>query len=129
MSSVRQEAQRIVVADDEPGVIELIAAMLTGPNDRPIEIERVLTGEGALAACRKDPPVALLLDIRMPGIDGFETCRLLKQDSRTAAIRVVMVTAFAQDAHMRRSYAAGADGFLTKPFTTAQLVRALRPAA
>lgn len=130
MTSGARTIKRVFVVDDEPGVIDLVMAMLaSGAPQSDLAIDIADSGEKALEACRADPPDVLLLDLRMPGIDGFETCRRLKQDPRTAHIHIVVLTAFAQDAHMQRSYASGADHFLTKPFTTKQLVAALAPAA
>lgn len=128
MTQQARKVKRVVVADDEPGVVDLITAMLAGAvGDYDLAIDIAETGERALSACRSDPPDALILDIRMPGIDGFETCRRLREDPRTSSIHIVMLTAFAQDSHMRRSFASGANVFLTKPFTVDQLVRALAP--
>lgn len=130
MSSDKRNIKRIVIVDDEPGVIDLITAMLAGvTGDDDLDIQIADTCEQAVDMCRLSPPDVLLLDIRMPGMDGFEACRLLKADPRTAEVRVVMVTAFAQEAHRRRSFAAGANYFLTKPFTTLDLVEALTQAA
>ena len=129
MTSALRTTKRVVVADDEPGVVDLITAMLAGAADEcDLAIDIAESGERALEACRKDPPDALILDIRMPGMDGFEACRRLREDPRTATIHIVMLTAFAQDAHMKRSFASGANVFLTKPFTVDQLVSALAPA-
>jgi CheY-like chemotaxis protein len=130
MTGVARETKRVFVVDDEPGVIDLVTAMLAGgAGDYDWAIDIADSGEKALDACRREPPDVLILDVRMHGMDGFETCRLLKDDARTAGIWIVMLTAFAQEIHMRRSYAAGADAYLAKPFTIDQLVRALRPAA
>src|SRR6478752_2717800 len=110
---------RILVVDDIPANVKLLEARLLA------EYFDVLTaddGYKALAICENQPVDLVLLDIMMPGIDGFEVCERLKANSRTAHIPVVMVTALDQPSDRVRGLKAGADDFLTKPVNDLQLM-------
>lgn len=110
---------RILVVDDIPANVKLLEARLLA------EYFEVLTahdGMTALSICDQTQVDLILLDIMMPGIDGFEVCERLKQNPRTAHIPVVMVTALDQPADRVRGLKAGADDFLTKPVNDLQLM-------
>ncbi|MBB4570549.1 PleD family two-component system response regulator [Rhizobium leucaenae] len=110
---------RILVVDDIPANVKLLEARLLA------EYFDVLTAEDglqALAICDSTQVDLVLLDIMMPGMDGFEVCERLKSDPRTSHIPVVMVTALDQPADRVRGLKAGADDFLTKPVNDLQLV-------
>ena len=110
---------RILVVDDIPANVKLLEARLVA------EYFDVLTasdGYEALAICEKQPVDLILLEIMMPGIDGFEVCERLKSNPRTAHIPVVMVTALDQPSDRVRGLKAGADDFLTKPVNDLQLM-------
>ncbi|WEX87438.1 PleD family two-component system response regulator [Sinorhizobium garamanticum] len=110
---------RILVVDDVPANVKLLEARLLA------EYFDVLTagdGQSALAICEKTPVDLVLLDIMMPGMDGFEVCERLKANGRTAHIPVVMVTALDQPSDRVRGLKAGADDFLTKPVNDLQLM-------
>jgi two-component system cell cycle response regulator len=110
---------RILVVDDIPANVKLLEARLLA------EYFDVLTasdGYKALAICDQTHVDVILLDIMMPGIDGFEVCERLKANPRTAHIPVVMVTALDQPSDRVRGLKAGADDFLTKPVNDLQLI-------
>ncbi|KNY18339.1 response regulator PleD [Shinella sp. SUS2] len=110
---------RILVVDDIPANVKLLEARLLA------EYFDVLTAENgydALAMCERTQVDLILLDIMMPGIDGFEVCERLKANPRTAHIPVVMVTALDQPSDRVRGLKAGADDFLTKPVNDLQLM-------
>lgn len=110
---------RILVVDDIPANVKLLEARLLA------EYFEVLTAENgpqALDICDKAQVDVILLDIMMPGMDGFEVCERLKANPRTAHIPVVMVTALDQPSDRVRGLKAGADDFLTKPVNDLQLV-------
>jgi two-component system, cell cycle response regulator len=103
---------RILVVDDIPANVKLLEAKLSA------EYFDVLTaqdGISALSTAEREQPDIILLDVMMPGLDGFETCRRLKQSRETAHIPVVMVTALDQSSDRVKGLDAGADDFLTKP--------------
>lgn len=110
---------RILVVDDIPANVKLLEARLVA------EYFEVLTapdGMTALSICDQTQVDLILLDIMMPGIDGFEVCERLKQNPRTTHIPVVMVTALDQPADRVRGLTVGADDFLTKPVNDLQLM-------
>jgi two-component system, cell cycle response regulator len=110
---------RILVVDDIPANVKLLEARLLA------EYFDVLTAENGFKALEIVEQTAvdlILLDIMMPGMDGFEVCERLKANPRTAHIPVVMVTALDQPADRVRGLKAGADDFLTKPVNDVQLV-------
>jgi two-component system cell cycle response regulator len=110
---------RILVVDDIPANVKLLEARLLA------EYFDVLTaGDGyqALAICERNQVDLVLLDIMMPGMDGFEVCERLKANPKTSHIPVVMVTALDQSADRVRGLKAGADDFLTKPVNDLQLI-------
>jgi two-component system cell cycle response regulator len=114
---------RILVVDDIPANVKLLEARLVA------EYFEVLTaddGYKALAICDSHHVDLILLDIMMPGIDGFEVCERLKANPRTAHIPVVMVTALDQPSDRVRGLKAGADDFLTKPVNDIQLISRVR---
>jgi two-component system cell cycle response regulator len=110
---------RILVVDDIPANVKLLEARLLA------EYFDVLTAEDgfkALEICNNTQVDIVLLDIMMPGMDGFEVCERLKSNPRTMHIPVVMVTALDQPSDRVRGLKAGADDFLTKPVNDLQLV-------
>ena len=117
-------SKKILVVDDEARIRELGEVTLSGNPDYEALVAK--DGKGAIAVCRKVHPDLVFLDVKMPGMDGFEVCRLLKKNPATADIKVVVLTAFAQHATMRQASEAGADDYMTKPFRPAQLLEKAR---
>ncbi len=110
---------RILVVDDIPANVKMLEARLLA------EYFDVITAENGFAAlelCEKTQVDLILLDIMMPGIDGFTVCERLKASPRTAHIPVVMVTALDQPSDRVRGLKSGADDFLTKPVNDMQLM-------
>ncbi|MBP2506891.1 two-component system cell cycle response regulator [Agrobacterium tumefaciens] len=110
---------RVLVVDDIPANVKLLEARLMA------EYFDVVTAEDgfkALAICDEEQVDIILLDIMMPGMDGFEVCERLKANPNTAHIPVVMVTALDQPSDRVRGLKAGADDFLTKPVNDLQLI-------
>ena len=110
---------RVLVVDDIPANVKLLEARLTAEY---FDVMTALSGAEALAACQQKAPDIVLLDVMMPGMDGFEVCRRLKADPRTVHIPVVMVTALDQIADRVKGLEAGADDFLTKPVNDTALI-------
>lgn len=114
---------RILVVDDIPANVKLLEARLLAEY---FEVFSASNGAEALAACEKGNIDIVLLDVMMPIMDGFETCRRLKDDPATAHIPVVMVTALDQPEDRIRGLEAGADDFLTKPVNDLQLMTRIK---
>jgi two-component system cell cycle response regulator len=108
---------RILIVDDVAANLRLLEARLSAEY---YQVATAQDGQEALRLARSWQPDLVLLDVMMPGLDGFETCRALKRDPMTQHIAVVMVTSLDQGAERVRGLEAGADDFLTKPvdFTT-----------
>jgi two-component system, cell cycle response regulator len=114
---------RILVVDDIPANVRLLEAKLTSEY---FDVITAPNGPQALEVARAESPDIVLLDVMMPGMDGFEACRRLKADPRTAHIPVVMVTALSDVADRVRGLEAGADDFLTKPVRDVALFARVR---
>jgi two-component system cell cycle response regulator len=110
---------RILVVDDIPANVRLLEARLSAEY---FDVITAASGQEALEACEAGRVDVVLLDVMMPGMDGFEVCRRLKGDPATSHIPVVMVTALDQSSDRIRGLEAGADDFLTKPVNDLQLV-------
>jgi two-component system cell cycle response regulator len=110
---------RILVVDDIPANVKLLEARLVAEYFDVLTAEN---GQQALDTCDRTQVDLILLDIMMPGMDGFEVCERLKANPRTSHIPVVMVTALDQPADRVRGLKAGADDFLTKPVNDLQLI-------
>ena len=103
---------RVLVVDDIPVNVRLLEAKLSAEY---FHVQTASGGQEALAKIHDDPPDIVLLDVMMPGMDGFEVCRRMKQDPACAHVPVVMVTALDQPSDRIKGLDAGADDFLTKP--------------
>ena len=115
----------MLVVDDEPIILRLLQVnfRLEG-----FDVVACPTGEEGLRAAAGRPPDAVVLDVLLPGIDGFEVCRRLREAPATAEVPVVMVTAQAQDEDRERGYALVVHEYVTKPFEPAALVALVREA-
>ena len=114
-----------MIVDDEPILLRLLQVNL---RLQGFDVVACSTGEEALRRIRERVPDAVVLDVVLPGIDGFEVCRRLRDEPATAAVPVVMVTAQAQDEDRERGYALGVHEYVTKPFDLAELVSIVRRA-
>jgi two-component system cell cycle response regulator len=117
---------RVLVVDDILPNIKLLEARLTAEY---FEVLTATNGPEAIAICGKGQVDIVLLDVMMPGMNGFEVCKHLKANPATAHIPVVMVTALDQTADRVKGLEAGADDFLTKPIDEVALIARVRSLA
>jgi two-component system, cell cycle response regulator len=117
---------RILVVDDIAANVKLLDARLSAEY---FDVVTAMNGRDALAICERAECDVVLLDVMMPGLDGFEVCRQLKSNPATHHIPVVMVTALDQASDRVRGLDAGADDFLTKPVSDVALVARVRSLA
>lgn len=112
-----------MIVEDEPVMNDLVSEIL---RFHGFEVASVLNGENALAACREQLPEAMLLDIMLPGISGYEVCREMKAARRTNLVPVIMLTSLdRRDDHVH-GIRVGADAYVTKPFEPDTLIEVLR---
>lgn len=119
----RGGTRTILIVDDEPKIRQLLAAHLGRHGFRTLAAS---DGAEALALIRRTPPDAVVLDVVMPRMDGFECLRHLKASPASARIPVVMLTRKGDPAHVERGVTSGVDFYLPKPFTLENLLDFLR---
>jgi class 3 adenylate cyclase len=110
---------RVLVVDDDPDMAAYLARLLEGEG---LAAETVHSGDAAIVYVMATPPDLILLDVMMPGTDGFEICRRLKAETATAMIPIVLVTALEDQQSRVRGIKAGADDFITKPVHRDELI-------
>jgi len=113
------KTQTVLIVDDEEKNIKLMKAMLTAGN---YQLHGVLSGEEALGKMADIGPDLILLDVMMPGVDGFEVCRRLKETEETRMVPIVMITALREKEHRIKAMNSGADDFLSKPVDQTELM-------
>lgn len=111
-------SRTILFVDDDPKIRELMRATL----EFDFSLLEAEGGEKALEMLKAQKPDLILLDIMMPGMDGFEVCRRIKLDSETSDIPVIMLTAKGEDEDKERGRQVGADSYFTKPFSPKALL-------
>jgi CheY-like chemotaxis protein len=110
-------APTVLLADDDPTLEALVAEVL----GEEFRVRQVLDGDGALQTAAAERPDVVLLDVRMPGRDGIETCRALRAAPAGREVPIIMLTASQRPEDLIRAFEAGANDYLTKPFAPAQL--------
>jgi DNA-binding NarL/FixJ family response regulator len=119
---------RVAIADDQMLVRAGFAALLAAEDDMEVAGEAA-DGEQAVRLARREKPDVMLMDIRMPGMDGVEATRRIAADPDLAGVHVVILTTFQLDDYIFEGLRAGAAGFLVKDTDAAELLRAVRVAA
>jgi DNA-binding response OmpR family regulator len=112
------EPRTVLVADDDEDILQLVAFRLERAG---YTVVTAADGQQALAAARQHQPDLAVLDVMMPGLNGYEVTRQLRADPATAAIPVILLTARVQEADVSRGFEAGADDYLRKPFSPQEL--------
>lgn len=114
-------SKKVLVVDDDARVRRLMKATL----GEDYSLLEAADGSQALDIAGREKPDVVLLDVKMPGLDGFEVCRRLKAGSGTGQARVVMVTGMAEDRDRKKGRQVGADAYFTKPFSPSALIALL----
>ena len=115
--------ENILVVEDEKDIQELVSYNLTKEN---FKVRCVPSGEEGLKAARAQPPDLMVLDLMLPGVDGLEVCRRLKQDPSTEQIPIVMLTAKGEESDIVAGLELGADDYVTKPFSLRVFITRVR---
>jgi two-component system phosphate regulon response regulator PhoB len=111
--------EKILVVDDEKDILELIDYNLSKNGYR---VKTVTTGEDALELIRENEYDLIILDLMLPGVDGFDLCKMIKADKAKSSIPIVMVTAKSEEADKVAGLEIGADHYVTKPFSPRELL-------
>jgi twitching motility two-component system response regulator PilH len=113
----------IMIVDDVPSEAQLMSSVVTALGHHSVIVS---DGDAALASAKTAAPNLILMDVVMPGMNGFETCRKIHKDKATAAIPIIMVTTKDQDTDKFWATRQGAVGYVTKPFSADDLAAAIR---
>jgi two-component system, cell cycle response regulator DivK len=122
VSKPEMQAVRVLVVEDNPVNMRLVRLILRTKGYGVLE---ATTGHEALALIKAQIPSLILLDMQLPGLDGFTLAAMLKSDAQTRTIPVVAVTAYAMLGDAERIMAAGCDAYLSKPIDDAELIEVI----
>lgn len=109
----------VLVVDDEASIVLSLEFLMKQAGYR---VRVANDGEAALAAIAEDPPDLILLDAMMPKRDGFDVCQTVRADPNLSNVRIIMLTAKGRDVERDKGLALGADDYITKPFSTREVV-------
>ncbi|MEU4622999.1 response regulator [Actinoplanes sp. NPDC023801] len=109
----------VLVADDDADIRDLVAFKL---EQAGLEVLAVGDGQAAVETARSRLPALAVLDVSMPGLSGIDVCRTLRADPATAGMLIIMLTARVQEQDVEGGFSAGADDYVTKPFSPRELV-------
>lgn len=113
----------VLIADDDPNIVLALKFLMEKAGYR---VRAVPDGQSAVAALAEERPDLVLLDVMMPGLNGYDVCAAIRADPGLAATRIVMLTAKGLDAERDRGLGLGADLYITKPFSTKDVLAKVR---
>jgi DNA-binding response OmpR family regulator len=116
-------ANKILIADDEPNIVISLEFLMKREG---FQVLIAKDGEEAVQCIRRERPDLVLLDVMMPRRTGFEVCQEVRADPELAGLRILMLTAKGRDTEVAKGLALGADAYMTKPFSTKELVEKVR---
>ena len=119
MSHTSAGMTTVLIVDDEPAIVQLVRVTLESSRVRVLEAS---DGAAAIDRAIRLRPDLILLDVDLPDVSGLDVCRRLKREEAMAQTKIVMLTAAAQQDDVARGFAAGADQYLTKPFSPVRLL-------
>ena len=114
--------KRVLLIEDNPDMLKLLRLTVAAAG---CDVLTATNGRDGLTIAAREKPDIVFLDVMMPGLSGFEVCAQLKGDSNTSGCKIIMLTALAQDADRAKAARAGADGYMTKPFSPLELIALL----
>ena len=115
-------SKQVLIAEDEPNIVVSLEFLL-GSAGHEVSIAR--DGEQALRMVRESRPDLVVLDVMLPVVNGFEVCQRIKNDPGLRDVKILMLTAHGRKIEMTRGLEAGANAYMTKPFATRELLRAV----
>lgn len=116
-------SKRILIADDEPNIVISLEFLMKREG---FEVQVAMDGEAALQAIAAQLPDLILLDVMLPKKDGFEVCQQIRAKPEWQSLKILMLTAKGRDTEVSKGLALGADAYMTKPFSTRDLVAQVR---
>ena len=116
-------SKRILVIEDQEDNRQIVRDLVTASGYELIE---ATTGEDGLEAAARERPDLILMDIQLPGIDGYEVTRRIKADPKLSKIPIIAVTSYALSGDDKKAFAAGCDGYVTKPYSPRLLLAKIR---
>lgn len=114
---------KVLIADDEPNILVSLEFLMKREG-HAVLLAR--DGDEALALIRAERPALVLLDVMMPGKSGFEVCQAVRADEAIAGTKILLLTAKGRDTDVAQGLGVGADGYMTKPFSTKELAARVR---
>ena len=115
--------KKILIADDEPNIVVSLEFLMKREG---FDVQVATDGEAAMQAVIAQIPDLILLDIMLPKKDGFEVCQRIRANPQWQSVKIVMLTAKGRDTEVSKGLALGADAYITKPFSTKDLVAKVR---
>jgi DNA-binding response OmpR family regulator len=116
-------ANKILVVDDEPNIVLSLEFLM---KQAGFQVRTAADGEAALAAIAAEAPDLILLDVMMPRKNGYEVCQAVRANPDWKAVRIIMLTAKGREVEREKGLALGADDYITKPFSTQEVVERVR---
>lgn len=122
-NQTKSAAKKVLIADDEQNIVISIEFLMKREG---FQVLIANDGDDALAKVQSERPDLVLLDVMMPKKNGYEVCQSIKGDPALASVKVLMLTAKGRDTEVAKGLAIGADAYMTKPFSTRDLVAKAR---
>ena len=114
---------KILITDDDPLMRMLLKETLEKLEDKGVELLTVDNGEEAIECIRTEKPALVILDVMMPGMNGFEVCDIVKNELGMKDVYVLMLTANVQEFNKQKCKDVGVDNFMTKPFNPDEIIK------
>lgn len=115
--------QSVLVVDDEPNIVLSLEFLM---KQAGFDVRVARDGDSALEAVRQQPPQVILLDVMLPRRDGYEVCQTIRANPEWRDVRILMLTAKGRQIEKEKGLAMGADDYITKPFSTREVVERVR---
>jgi DNA-binding response OmpR family regulator len=115
--------KRVLIIDDEPNIVASLEFLM---EQAGMQVQVARDGEEGLERAAAFHPDLVLLDVMMPGLSGYEVCQRLRADPQLPSLRILMLSAKGRDVEVAKGMELGADGYITKPFSTRELVARVR---
>lgn len=115
--------EKILIVEDEPNVVVPLQFIM---KENGYDVTVAFSGEEAVEAITESKPDLILLDIMLPGMDGYELCQMIRQNPDWKGIKIIFLTALGREADMAKGMALDADAYITKPFSNKEVVEKVR---